>query len=150
MTTRRLVLLVVTLLCTSCTRNVTQLDGALGTIPIFSPATFKERHTAFTSDNIGDPRKFSTYTWYLETERSVSEVEAFYAAKWPNGRSRGENGEDSSEDASENDDINFRNPPLPEGDAPLGESVSVTIKRAPEGGKTQFSISEDVFSLRRP
>ena len=62
-----LVLLVVALLCTSCSRNVTQLDGALGAIPIFSPATFKERHTAHTSDDIGDPTKFSTYTWYLET-----------------------------------------------------------------------------------
>src|SRR5215470_1915570 len=146
MTTRRLALLVVALLCTSCSRNVTQLDGALGTLPIFSPATFKERHTAFSSDNVGDPRKFSTYTWYLETERSVSDVEAFYAAQWPNGRIRNEDGED----ASENEDIHFRNPPLPEGDAPLGESVSVTIKRAQEGGKTQFSLSEDVFSRRRP
>ena len=154
MTTRRLVLLVVALLCTSCSRNVTQLDGAMGTIPIFSPASFKERHTAYTSDNIGDPRKFSTYTWYLQTEKSAAEVEAFYAAQWPNGRGRSEDGENSSENASENasenEDIHFRNPPLPEGDAPLGESVSVTIKRAREGGKTQFSISEDVFSRRRP
>ena len=150
MTTRRHALLVVALLCTSCSSNVTKLDGALEPIPIFSPATFKERHTAFTSDNVGDPRKFSTYTWYLETERSVSEVEAFYAAQWPNGRGRSEDGEDPSEDASENEDIHFRNPPLPEGDAPPGESVSVTIKRAREGGKTQFSISEDVCSRRRP
>src|SRR5262249_32680045 len=108
MSIRRLVLLVVTLLCTSVSRNVTQLDGALGTIPIFSPATFKERHTAFTSDDIGDPRKFSTYTWYLETERSVSEVEAFYAAQWPNGRSRSEDGEDSGEGANEDDDLTVR------------------------------------------
>jgi len=150
MSTRRLVLLTVTLLCTSCSRNVTQLDGALGAIPIFSPATFKERHTAYTSDDIGDPRKFSTYTWYLESERGVSEVEAFYAAQWPNGRSQSEDGEDSSEDANDPADITFRNPPLPADDTPLGESVSVTIKRAREGGKTQFSITEDVFARRRP
>jgi len=147
MSIRRLVLLVVALSCTSCGGNVTKLDGALGTIPIFSPASFKERHTAFTSDDIGDPRKFSTYTWYLETERSVADVEAFYAAQWPNGRSRNEDGEDAS---AGDDDITFRNPPLPEGDAPLGESMLVTIKRAQHGGKTQFSISEDVFSHRRP
>ena len=150
MFTRRLVLLVVALLCTSCSRNVTQLDGALGAIPIFSPATYKERHDAFTSDDIGDPRKFSTYTWYLETERGVSEVEAFYAAQWPNGRSHSEDGEDSSEDANDPADITFRNPPLPADDTPLGESVSVTIKHAREGGKTQFSITEDVFARRRP
>src|SRR5215470_17712635 len=130
MSTRRLVLLTVTLLCTSCSRNVTQLDGALGAIPIFSPATFKERHTAYTSDDIRDPRKFSTYTWYLETERGVSEVEAFYAAQWPNGRGRSEDSEGSSEDANEAEDITFRNPPLPADDTPLGESVLVTIKRA--------------------
>ena len=150
MSIRRLVLLIVALLCTSCSGNVTQLDGALGAIPIFSPATFKERHTAHTSDNIGDPMKFSTYTWYLETERSVSEVEAFYAAQWPNGRSHSEDSEDSSEGANENEDITFRNPPLPADDTPLGESVSVTIKHAREGGKTQFSITEDVFARRRP
>src|SRR5215471_983920 len=149
MSTRRLVLLTVTLLCTSCSRNVTQLDGALGAIPIFSPATFKERHTAYTSDSIADPRKFSTYTWYLETERSVSEVEAFYAAQWPNGRSLSED-EDTSEDTNKTEDITFRNPPLPADDTPLGESVSVTIKGAREGGKTQFSITEDVFARRRP
>jgi hypothetical protein len=136
-------LLVLALAGTSCRQNVTQLDGALGTIPIFSPASFKERVTAHTSDDIGEPRKFSTYTWYLETERSPSEVEAFYSAHWPNGRSDREDGESD-------DDITFRNPPLPAEDVPLGESVSVTIKRAMEGRKTQFSISEDVFTRRRP
>lgn len=139
------VLLMLALAGTSCEGgNVTKLDGALGTIPIFSPASFKERVTAHTSDDIGEPRKFSTYTWYLETERSPSEVEAFYAAQWPNGRS------DRKEDGEGDDDITFRNPPLPAEDAPLGESASVTIKRAMEGRKTQFSITEDVFTRRRP
>ena len=122
----------------SCGGPVKELDGALGAIPIFSPASLKERNTAHTSDVISDPMKFSTYTWNLETAKSAAEVEAFYAEQWPTAGRVEEDGE-----------VIFHNPPLPEGDAALGEGVHVTIKSAQEGGKTQFSISEDVFARRR-
>lgn len=126
----------------SCGGPVTSLDGAVGAVPIFSPASFKERATSHTSDQIGAPDKFSTYTWYLETEASPAAVEAFYSQRWP-GAGRVEDDEEGA--------TTLRNPPLPENEnTPLGESVSVTIKKAPEGGKTQFSITEDVFSHRRP
>lgn len=123
----------------ACGGTVKELDGAIATIPVFAPASFKERQTSFTSDDIGDMMKFSTYTWYLETAESPMAVDAYYVAQWP-GASR-------TEDAEE---IIIRNPPFPENeDAPLGESVLVTIKLAREGGKTQFSISEDVFRAKR-
>ena len=115
-----------------------ELEGALGKVPIFSPATLKERSTAHTSDVISDPMKFSTYTWHLETTMSPVVVDAFYSAQWPAASRVEEDGE-----------IHFHNPPLPEGDAPLGEGVHVTIHSAPAAGKTQFDISEDVFASRR-
>jgi hypothetical protein len=137
----RFLLPLVIALAASCGGSVDSLDGAIGQIPIFAPASFKERSTSLTSDDMGDPTKFSTYTWYLETEKTPDEVAAFYMAQWPGaGRT------DDEEDAT----IFIRNPPLPEDDgAPLGESVSVTINRTPEGGKTQFYISEDVFRAKR-
>lgn len=131
--------LLLALLLAACGGSVKELDGAVATIPIFSPASLKERTTAFTSDDIGDMMKFSTYTWYLETDASPMTVDAFYMAQWPGASRR--------EDAEE---IIIRNPPFPaDEDAPLGESVLVTIKLLREGGKTQFSISEDVFRAKR-
>lgn len=123
----------------ACTPKVSELEGAVGTIPIFNPATFKERTTSFTSDDIGNPTKFSTYTWYLETEESPEAVATFYAAQWPGAERIDDDGE-----------ITLRNPPFPEDEnEPLGESVLVTISTEREAGKTQFSISEDVFKARR-
>ena len=135
---RLLIVLLLALAIASCGGPVKELEGALGKIPIFSPASLKDRTTAHTSDVISDPMKFSTYTWHLETTMSPIVVDAFYTAQWPAAARVEEDGE-----------INFHNPPLPEGDAPLGESVHVTVKSTQEGGKTQFSISEDVFARRR-
>lgn len=132
-------LLLVTLLVAGCGGTVKELDGAVATIPIFSPASLKERTTSFTSDDIGDMRKFSTYTWYLETDASPAAVADYYAGQWP-----------TASRSDDEEEIIIRNPPFPEDeDAPLGESVLVTVKLVREGGKTQFSISEDVFRARR-
>lgn len=137
--TRALITIILALAVASCGGGpVKNLDGALGTIPIFSPASLKERSTAHTSDVISDPMKFSSYTWHLETTLSPVVVDAYYTAQWPSAGRVEEDGE-----------IHFHNPPLPEGDAPLGEGVHVTIHSTQEGGKTQFEISEDVFSRRR-
>jgi len=122
----------------SCGGPVKTLDGALSTIPIFSPASLKERTTAHTSDVISDPMKFSSYTWHLETDMAPVVVDAFYTSQWPSASRVEEDGE-----------IHFHNPPLPAGDEPLGEGVHVTIHQTKEAGKTQFEISEDVFSRRR-
>jgi hypothetical protein len=137
----RLLLPLLFVLTSACGGTVKELDGAMGQIPIFAPASFKERTTSFTSDDMGDPTKFSSYTWYLETEKSPDEVAAYYVAQWP-GAGRTEDDEDGT--------IFIRNPPLPEDEnASLGESVSVMIHRTREGGKTQFEISEDVFRAKR-
>ena len=127
------------LIVVACGGTVTKLNGAVGTIPIFAPASLKERTTAFTSDTLGDPQKFSTYTWHLETDAVPATVADFYAAQWP-----------SASRTTDEDDIVIRNPPLPADErTPLGESVLVTVKLQPENGKTQFSITEDVFKARR-
>jgi hypothetical protein len=127
------------LLLGSCSSEVTELEGAIGTIPIFNPSSFKELHRAHTSDVISNPMKFSSYTWYLETDAAPEDVASYYMAQWP---------EAGREDDEE--EIRIRNPPFPaDEDAPLGESIFVTIKLVREGGKTQFNISEDVFSNRR-
>lgn len=122
-----------------CSSKVSELEGAIASIPIFNPASLKERTTSFTSDDMGDMMKFSTYTWYMETDESADAVANFYAAQWP-----------AAERIEEDGEISLRNPPFPEDeDAPLGESVMVTIKTEREGGKTQFYISEDVFRAKR-
>jgi hypothetical protein len=123
----------------SCKSEVTELPGAVGTIPIFNPSKYKDYSSAYTSDEISNPMKFSSYTWHLETEASAEDVAAFYMAQWPDaGR------EDDEEE------IRIRNPPFPEDEnEPLGESIFITIKLAREDGKTQFSIDEDVFANRR-
>lgn len=119
--------------------SVTDLEGAVGEIPIFTPASFKELFTSTTSDDLSDPMKFSTYSWYMETSSSPAEVEAFYKSQWP-GAGRVE------DDGA----VTLRNPPLPENDsAPIGESVSVNITLEPENGKTHFTITEDVFRSKR-
>jgi hypothetical protein len=119
---------------------VTSLEGAVGEIPIFTPASFKELATSMTSDDLADPTKFCTYSWYLMTDSSPAEVEAFYRSKWP-----------GAERVADEDSVTLRNPPLPADDnAPLGESVSVTINLAREEGKTPFTITEDVFRSKRP
>jgi hypothetical protein len=135
---RLLIVILLVVAVASCGGPVKELDGALGTIPIFSPASLKERATAHTSDVISDPMKFSTYTWHLESTMSPAVIDAFYAAQWP-----------SATRIEEDGDVMFHNPPLPEGEAPLGEGVHVTIHSTQEGGKTQFEISEDVFARRR-
>jgi len=63
---RPLLSILLALVVASCGGPVKELDRALGKIPIFSPATLKERTTAHTSDVISDPMKFSTYTWHLK------------------------------------------------------------------------------------
>jgi hypothetical protein len=129
-------------LAAACGGSVSSLDGAIAEIPIFAPASLKERSASYTSDDVDDIMKFSSYTWYMETDRTPDEVAAFYVAQWPGaGRT----------DDEENATIFIRNPPLPDDeDAPIGESVSVTINRTREGGKTQFHIAEDVFRAKRP
>lgn len=134
-----LLLTVAALLSSACGSSTPTLEGAIGTIPVFSPAELKDRNSSFTSDDIGNPMKFSTYTWELETEKSPAEVQAFYVAQWPSAGIIEDEGE-----------VVIRNPPLPEDeDAPLGESILVTIKVDRVGGKTKFSISEDVFAAKR-
>jgi len=136
---RSLTVILLVLAISACDGGpVKELDGALSTIPIFSPASLKERTTAHTSDVISDPTKFSSYTWHLQTDLAPVVVDAFYTAQWPSASRVEEDGE-----------IHFHNPPLPAGDEPLGEGVHVTIHQIKEDGKTQFEISEDVFSRRR-
>ena len=122
--------------------GVDALPGAVGQIPIFNPSKYLDTRSAYTSDNIGDPMKFSSYTWELETERSADEVIAFYAAQWPQA---------GREDDEEENVVRLRNPAFPaDEDEPLGESVMVTVWRDRQGGKTKFAIDEDVFRARRP
>ena len=114
------------------------LDGAKGRIAVFVPSKFEERSTALTSDDINNPTKFSTYTWHMSTAQGFDAVEAFYKAQWP-GAGR----------VDEQDGVTYRLPPLPDGEEPLGESVSVTIRKSPKNGRILFDISEDVFSEKR-
>lgn len=122
----------------------TELEGAVESIPIFRPSSLVKRSEAFTSDDLHDLTKFSTYTWYLKTSRSPEEVEAFYLAQWPG----------ASRSVSE-DGVYVRYPPVPEEDEdgnapPLPEGAGVMIHAEREGKKTLFDIHEDVYSSRRP
>ncbi len=134
--------LLLLVLLAACGGDVDSLPGAVGQIPIFNPSKYLDYSSAYTSDDFGDPMKFSSYSWELETERPADEVIAFYTAQWPQA---------GREDDEEENVVRIRNPAFPEDeDAPLGESVMITVWRDKQGGKTKFEIDEDVFRARRP
>ncbi len=141
-TARALSLLMLAISLAGCKDEVTELEGAVGEIPIFNPSRYLDRSSAYTSDVISDPTKFSSYSWKLETEKSAEEVIAFYLSQWP-GASR--------DDDEEEGTVIIRNPPFPaDENEPLGESLLVTVWTARQDGKTRFTIDEDVFRNRRP
>ena len=124
--------------CGGDSKTPATLDGAIGKPPVFVPSALGERSTALTSDDISNVGKFSTYTWHLSTAQPWTAIDAFYRAQWPGA------GREETEDG-----VSYRNPPLPEGDDPLGESQSVSIHKAPKDGRTSFDVSEDVFAEKR-
>ncbi len=125
----------------ACANEVSSLPGAVGEIPIFNPAEYLDYSSAFTSDVISDPMKFSSYSWTLETERPASEVIAFYEAQWP---------EAGREDDAEEGTVTLRNPAFPEDEnEPLGESLMVIIWTERQDGKAKFTIDQDVFRNKR-
>lgn len=120
--------------------KVDSLPGAIGQIPIYNPAELVDTRSSLSGDNSGDPFRFSSYTWELTTESSADDVIAFYSAQWPQaGR---------TEDSEENT-VRLRNPAFPPDGTPLDEGVLVTVWRDRQGGKTKYTISEDVLRVRR-
>lgn len=109
------------------------------TIPVFAPSSLGERADVHTSDDIGNPMKFSTYTWHLSTAQGWEAIDAYYKAQWP-----------SAGRVEDEEQVSYRNPPLPENEnTPLGESQSVTIHKGRVKDRTNFEIHEDVFGEKR-
>ena len=121
--------------------KIDRLPGAIGQIPIYNPAELVDTRSSFSGDNGGDPFRFSSYTWELTTESSADEVIAYYSAQWPQA-GRTENREENT--------VRLRNPAFPPEGTPLDEGVLVTVWRDRQGGKTKYTISEDVLRVRRP
>ena len=122
--------------------SLEKLDGAIGDVPVAPGSSLKDQSSAYTSDDFGDPMKFHGITWDLETKTSPADVEAFYMQRWPQA------GKMTDE---EEGTVTLRNPPLPtDENTPLTESMSVTIHQIQVGGKTQYSVNEDVYTRKRP
>src|SRR4029453_6265620 len=69
----------------SCS-GAAKLDGAKVDIPIFSPSSFVDEHTATTSDDFHNIDKFATHNWEFSTKAGWAAVDAFYREKLPSAR----------------------------------------------------------------
>ena len=119
-----------------------RLEGAKIDIPLFTPASVDNGHTATTSDDLHNIDKFTTHTWELSTASGWEAIDAFYREKLP---------------AATRDD---EDSPVPDDESPLenevrymwtpdgwtgGAKVMVLIQKQPRDGKTRFEITQDVL-----
>src|SRR5262245_50716440 len=84
--TRHLVMVALAALAVGTSMNcsgTTQLDGAKVDIPIFSPSSLDDEHTATTSDDLHNIDKFSTHYWEFSTKTGWASVDAFYRERLP-------------------------------------------------------------------
>src|SRR5262245_46581200 len=63
--------------------GTTGLDGAKVDIPVFSPSSLDDEHTATTSDDLHNIDKFSTHNWEFSTKSGWATVDAFYRQSLP-------------------------------------------------------------------
>jgi hypothetical protein len=125
----------------SCSR-VAGLDGAKVDIPVFSPSTLDDEHTATTSDDLHDIDKFSTHTWQFSTNTGWAAVDAFYKEKLPSAQRDDETSPVAADESPLEDEIRFMW--IPAGWTG-GAKVMVLIDKQEHEGKTRFRLIQDVL-----
>jgi hypothetical protein len=121
------------------------LDGAKVDIPLFSPASLDDEHTATTSDDFSNIDKFATHSWELSTASGWETVDAFYKDKLPGAERDDENSPVADDESPLENEVRYMW--IPAGWTG-GAKVMVLIAKEPQNGRTQFRISQDVLKER--
>ena len=125
----------------NCSRTP-RLDGAKIDIPLFSPATLDDAHTATTSDDFHNIDKFSTHSWELSTTSGWEAVDAFYREKLPAATRDDEDSPVADDESPLENEVRFMW--TPDGWTG-GAKVMVLIAKEPRDGRTYFRLSQDVL-----
>src|SRR5262245_936683 len=115
--------------------GTTQLDGAKVDIPIFSPSSLEDEHTATTSDDIHNIDKFSTHSWEFSTKAGWAAVDAFYKERLPAAKRDDEDSPVIEDESPLENEVRFTW--IPAGWTG-GAKVVVLIDKRPREGKTRF------------
>ncbi|HEY7284840.1 MAG TPA: hypothetical protein VH497_05340 [Vicinamibacterales bacterium] len=125
----------------SCS-GTSRLDGARVDIPVFSPSSLDDEHTATTSDDLHNIDKFSTHTWELSTKSGWAVVDAFYKEKLPSAKRDDESSPVLEDESPLENEVRFTW--IPAGWTG-GAKVMVLIDKEPRQGKTRFRLMQDVL-----
>src|SRR5262245_35011147 len=107
------------------------LDGAKVDIPVFSPSTLDDEHTATTSDDLHDIHTFATHTWVLSTKAGWAAVDAFYKEKLPSAQRDDEESPVAADESPLENEVRFMW--VPDG-WKGGAKVIVLIDKQEQGG----------------
>jgi len=125
----------------TCSRTAT-LDGAKVDIPIFSPSTLDDEHTATTSDDLHNIDKFSTHDWEFSTKAGWASVDAFYREKLPSAQRDDETSPVAADESPLENEVRFMWVPA---GWTGGAKVIVLIDKQEHDGKTRFRLTQDVL-----
>jgi len=125
----------------SCS-GTTRLDGAKVDIPVFSPSSLEDEHTATTSDDLHNIDKFATHTWVFSTKAGWAAVDAFYQEKLPSAKRDDEDSPVADDESALENEIRFMW--IPEGWTG-GAKVMVLIDKESHESKTSFRLIQDVL-----
>jgi hypothetical protein len=125
----------------SCSRTAT-LDGAKVDIPIFSPSSLDDEHTATTSDDFHNIDKFSTHNWEFSAKAGWAAVDAFYREKLPSAQRDDETSPVAADESPLKNEVRFTW--IPAGWTG-GAKVIVLIEKEEHEGRTRFRLIQDVL-----
>jgi len=117
-----------------------QLDGAKIDIPVFSPSSLEDEHTATTSDDFHNIDKFSTHYWELSTKSGWAAVDAFYRERLPAAKRDDEDSPVLEDESPLENEVRYTW--IPAGWTG-GAKVMVLIDKQPRDGKTRFRLTQD-------
>ena len=125
----------------SCS-GTAKLEGAKVDIPIFSPSSLDDEHTATTSDDFHNIDKFSTHNWELSKKAGWEAVDAFYQAKLPSAQRDDETSPVAEDESPLENEVRFTWTPA---GWTGGAKVIVLIDKEEHEGKTRFRLIQDVL-----
>ena len=125
----------------ACSRTP-KLDGAKAEIPVFSPSSLDNEHTATTSDDVHDIMKYRTHTWVLSTKASWEEVDAFYRERLPAAKREDETSPVAADESALDREVRYTW--VPDGWTGGAKVMVLIDKKSTE--KTKLEIVQDVLN----